>query len=75
MLDDLRESADQESDLEEEEATAASYFRQRYTSDRPFLGMTPGQRLIIAIMLMMLTCIMGTFCLAITEKVFTPAFF
>ena len=75
MLDDLRESADQESNLEEEEASASSYFRQRYTSERPFLGMTPGQRLVIAIMLMMLTCILGTFCLIITEKIFTPALF
>lgn len=75
MLDDLREQADQDSDLDDEEATATTYFRQRYQSDTPFLGMTAGQRLVIAMMLLVLVCILGTFCLAITEKVFTPAFF
>jgi hypothetical protein len=75
MLDDLREQADQDADLEDEEESASTYFRKRYTTDRPFLGMTAGQRLVIAIMLLLLTCILGTFCLAVTERVYTFAFF
>jgi len=33
-----------------------------------FLGMTPAQRLIIAIMLMFAVCSLGAMCLLITEK-------
>jgi hypothetical protein len=37
--------------------------------------MTSGQRLVIAMMLLVLTCILGTFCLLITEKILPPAFY
>jgi hypothetical protein len=72
MLDELREQADQTTSLEdddEEEATA--YFRMRYQSDEPFLGMTAGQRLVIAILFLFMTVILSTFCLLITERI-TP---
>ena len=73
MLDELREQADQTTSLEdddEEEATA--YFRMRYQSDRPFLGMTAGQRLVIAVLLLFMTVILSTFCLLITERIVPP---
>ncbi len=73
MLDELREQADQTTRLEdddEEEATA--YFRMRYQSDQPFLGMTAGQRLVIAVLLLFMTVILTTFCLLITERIVPP---
>ncbi len=73
MLDELREQADQTTSLEdddEEEATA--YFRMRYQSDRPFLGMTAGQRLVIAVLFLFMTVILSTFCLLITERIVPP---
>jgi hypothetical protein len=33
------------------------------------LGMTAPQRFVIAFMLLMMTCILGTFCLLVTEKI------
>jgi hypothetical protein len=40
---------------------------------RYFLGMTPVQRFVIAVMVLMITCIIGTFYLLVTEKV-VPGF-
>lgn len=39
-----------------------------------FLGMTPFQRFVIVFLLFMLTCVLGSFCLLITEKVVPPIF-
>ena len=39
-----------------------------------FLGMTPVQRLIISVMLLMTVCILSTFCLLVTEKIALPFF-
>lgn len=38
-----------------------------------FLGMTPPQRFVIAVMLLLMTCIIGVFFLLVTEKV-VPSF-
>jgi hypothetical protein len=40
----------------------------------PFLGMTPVQRFIIVLMLFFMTCLLGGFCLIITERVVLPFF-
>lgn len=37
-----------------------------------FLGMTAIQRFIIAVMLLMMTCLLGTFCLLVTQRIVLP---
>lgn len=73
MLDDLREQAS-ESDFFEKEDSSAKYVDESETGLSPklFLGMTPVQRLVIAIMILLMACVMGTFLLLVTEKVYFP---
>ena len=73
MLDDLREQAS-ESDFFEKEDSSANYVDELETrlSPKLFLGMTPIQRLVIAIMILLMACVMGTFLLLVTEKVYFP---
>lgn len=75
MLDELREQADQSEDLDDEEESAAAYFRMRYQTDRPFLGLTAGQRLVLALMMLVMVFILGTFCLLVTGRVVPPTFY
>ncbi|RME07258.1 MAG: hypothetical protein D6803_04400 [Anaerolineae bacterium] len=68
MLDDLREQADNiflEDDQPEEDALAPE-------GERLFLGMTAVQRFVIAVMLFLMICILGSFCLLITERIYPP---
>ena len=69
MLDDLRDDADfiEEDDSEYEYQQAASAGAQTH-----FLGMTPVQRFVIAFMILMMICILGSFFLLITETVWLP---
>ncbi len=72
MLDDLRDQADDAVFLEEDD----DFFEVGQDSPGQilFLGMTPVQRLIIAAMLLMMVCILSTFCLLVTEKIALPFF-
>jgi hypothetical protein len=65
MFDDLRREADS-TPYEEEQ------YRPRPRQAPEFLGMTAGQRLIIAVMLLLVTCILSAFALLVTEKVVFP---
>lgn len=66
MFDDLRQQAN-EGDLEQleddEDETTAPIQSNR------FLGMTPQQRFLMAVMFSMWVCIMGALCLLATGKV------
>jgi hypothetical protein len=74
MLDEFRE-----------EANASPYFgdegEEFYEEVKPagprknLLGMTPAQRLVIAIMILMMTCIVGGLMLLVFEIVVPPALF
>jgi hypothetical protein len=74
MLDDFRE-----------EANASPYFEDAGTEyyegtnlprrRRKIFGMTAAQRLIVAIMLLMMTCIVGSLALLVFEVVVPPVFF
>ncbi len=68
MLDDLRSSAAssfyEEESTENEETLTKEPRRQR----GPFLGMTAAQRFVLALLLLMMTCVLGAFCLLVTEK-------
>jgi hypothetical protein len=71
MLDNLRDDASstfyEDDPLLSEEVRAATPPRQR-TSGK-FLGMTPVQRFIIATMLMVAVCALGTMCLLLTNRI------
>jgi len=73
MLDDLRERAS-ESDFYSEEETSFDYNQEPKSKGtlKLFLGMTPVQRLVIAVMILMMVCVMGTFFLLVTEKIYLP---
>lgn len=68
-----------------EEAYASPYFEddseEYFDEIKPsssrgrLLGMTPVQRLVIAIMLFIMTCIIGSLMLLVFEIVVPPAFF
>jgi len=73
MLDDLRNTSDQ---TYVETTIQADDFAE-YDSKPPaprFLGMTPFQRFVIVFLIFMLTCVLGSFCLLVTEKVILPIF-
>jgi len=69
MLDDLRNSATGASDPQ-----SPSPFREELPRQRakPFLGMTPVQRFVLALLLFMMTCVLGAGCLVLTGKVYLP---
>jgi hypothetical protein len=74
MLDDFREEANASPYFDDE---ATEYFEE-VSQDRSrgkFLGMTAGQRLIVAIMLFIMVCIVGSLALLVFEVVVPPAFF
>lgn len=67
MLEDFRQQAD-ETPFEEEE------YRPPARPKKYFLGMTAFQRFVIAAMLLMITCVLASFALLVTEKVVIPGF-
>lgn len=73
MLDDLRKNAD-ENDFFDDIEDDYDYGYKSRTSSRSklFLGMTPMQRLVIAVMILLMACVMGLFLLFVTEKVYFP---
>ena len=80
MLDDLRNSASTGYTPQPEptpppspQLSEALPPPTRQTS-QPFLGMTAGQRFVIALFLLLIACILGTFCLLVTGKVWLPFF-
>jgi len=80
MLDDLRNSASSGYTPQTEptpppspQPSEALPPPTRQTS-LPFLGMTAGQRFVIALFLLLIACILGTFCLLVTGKVWLPFF-
>ena len=69
MLDDLRDDAvflEEEDQLDYKDEYASSGAQTK------FLGMTPEQRLVIAVMILLMVCIMGSFFLLITGSVTLP---
>jgi hypothetical protein len=70
MFDDLRQQADDTSF--EEEQDAYSYQDKARKPKRTFLGMTPPQRFVLAVMLLLMTCLLSAFCLLVTDKIYIP---
>jgi len=69
MFDDLRQEADSSMMFEDENSAL-----EMQPKRRPFLGMTPVQRFVIALMMLVMVCILSSFCLIVSEKVMLPLF-
>jgi hypothetical protein len=70
MLDNLRDDAAAsfyEEDTQPPEEVKAPPPRRK--SNEKLLGMTPIQRFILAVMLMIAVCALGTMCLLLTDKI------
>ena len=76
MLDDLREQASS-SDLFEGEENGFEYSDAKAPREtlRLFFGMTPVQRLVITVMILLMICVMGSFFLLVTERIYLPFIF
>jgi hypothetical protein len=73
MFDDLRQQADQSAFEATPEEHDAFTMQESLTPSRDMLfGMTPVQRFVIAIMLFLMTLIMSSLCLLVTQKVSLP---
>ena len=65
-LDDFRNQFDDDFDFSEEEVWGEPEPRPQ------FLGMTPGQRFILTLLLFLTTAILSVFCLLVAGKVALP---
>jgi hypothetical protein len=73
MLDDFRNTQEQPYEEETVQASVPQTYESQPAPGR-FLGMTPFQRFIIVFLVFMLTCVLGSFCLLVTEKIIPPFF-
>jgi hypothetical protein len=71
MLDDLRNSASNSFQEEEEPLSDSNTAvrRRPARSNEPFLGMTPQQRFVIALLIFMMVSVLGMLTLVVTQKV------
>lgn len=67
MLDDFRQQAEEISFDDEE-------VKRPYRPKKYFLGMSPFQRFVLATMLLIITCVLSSFALLVTEKIVIPGF-
>jgi hypothetical protein len=72
-IEELRQDASQSS-MEDDTADLDSSSSIRLPAKMKFLGMTPSQTFIIAALLLLITCLLSTFCLVATGKVALPFF-
>jgi hypothetical protein len=77
MFDEFRQEADEYSFEDafnaEDEQDAYAFKEGPVAKKRSLLGMTPVQRFVIAVLLLMMTCILSSFFLLVTERI-TPPF-
>jgi hypothetical protein len=71
MFDDLREMSDGSSMFDEPVESPFSIEEEPYISGSGgnFLGMTPGQRFFISLLLLGTVIVLGMMCLMVTQKV------
>jgi hypothetical protein len=70
MLDDFRQQADSSGFFEEDEEPG--FPDPEIQVRRQFLGMTPLQRFVIAVLLLVIVCLIGAFGLLVMEKIVLP---
>lgn len=74
MLDDFRNNNDQQQQYQETvQSNDLPAYEEKPAPSR-FLGMSPFQRFIIVFLFFMLTCVLGSFCLLVTERIIPPFF-
>lgn len=73
-VDDFRNDLDDEFDFMEEEFFPEEKRKSARSSTNRFLGMTPPQRFIIALLLLFMVCILSTFCLLVSDKITFPIY-
>lgn len=67
MFDSLREMTDEPEPTPQVDELTFEY--EEPVEEGPyFMGMTPGQRLILALMIFAVVAVMGTTCLVVTER-------
>jgi hypothetical protein len=74
MLDDFRNSNDQQQQYQETVQSNDLPAYDAKPAPSRFLGMSPFQRFIIVFLIFMLTCVLGSFCLLVTERIIPPFF-
>jgi hypothetical protein len=76
MFDEFRQEAEESSFEDasnaEDEQDVYAFREGPAPQKRSFLGMTPVQRFVIAIMLLLMTCILSSFFLLVTERIAPP---
>lgn len=74
MLDDLRSSALEENKeaIQDQKLDAPEFYSPDSPGKKKFLGMSPAQRFIVASLLLLVTCVIGTACLVIFGKINLP---
>lgn len=70
MFEDFRKQAEEADFPEEEQESEPLIEKER--GDSRFLGMTPVQRFIVAVMLLFMTIILGVLFLLVTSKIVLP---
>ncbi|MBI4771985.1 MAG: hypothetical protein HY784_16615 [Chloroflexi bacterium] len=72
MFDNLRQQADSSPFIEEEDLVAEAHAKTARGRLGNFLGLTPVQRFVLALMLFLNVCVLGSFCLLATERIVLP---
>jgi hypothetical protein len=73
MFEDFRKQAE-EADFSEEDQEEELHVESLHSSGGRFLGMTPVQRFIIALMMLFMIIILGVLFLLVTSKIVLPVF-
>ena len=63
---------DDEASLEYYDPEESSGSQKSTSAKSNFLGMTPPQRFIIVLILFLMTCVLGSFCLILSGKIYLP---
>lgn len=74
MLDDFLKDEDDTSSFLDDLNDEDQLFELPSQSDYGFLGMTAGQRFIVAILMIFVVLLSGAFCLLVTGSISLPAF-
>ncbi len=72
MLDDLRNSANQSFGDEQQVTPLPEPVEYTPRQSGPFLGMSPQQRFVVALMLLLMVCVLGVFALIASGAVVPP---
>jgi len=73
MYDDLRQQLEPSAFIEDEELQEPEELNlDTLRRKRPFLGLTPVQRFVLALMLFLNVCLLGFFCLMATGRIVLP---